>query len=407
MRVQGLWLLVSCALASACSAYDEGLLQATGRVVAPSFAGQSGSGGRGGAGGSSGAGGRSGTGGAAGGIGSGMAGASGRAGAGGAGPIAAGCGDGRVAQSERCDIEIREGMPGSCPTECPMLADCVPQMLTGSRCSAECVRLEPVCSDEDGCCAPGCNSESDRDCSPSCGDGVVQPDEDETCEPDAEGDDACATQADCDAEDSDPCTIDRLVGAADTCNADCTHEPIMALTAGDECCLPDSNANEDADCDPECGNGVRERNEECDGGDGCDGNCRSTLTAAQQACIDEFATGSDDECTICACTVCTMRVTDCFGSGNATRDMGCTRVTECAREEDCSGDVCYCGSARDIIACGLFADGPCKDVIEDVGGTTNPLDIQDMGNDPNTALGRAKRLGQCTLQQNCDDACTR
>jgi hypothetical protein len=38
-----------------------------------------------------------------------------------------------------------------------------------------------ACEDSDGCCPLGCNAYSDADCSPDCGNGVIE--EGETCDP--------------------------------------------------------------------------------------------------------------------------------------------------------------------------------------------------------------------------------
>ena len=99
-----------------------------------------------------------------------------------------GCGDGEVSLSEKCDVAIEAGRAGACPSECPPLVDCVARMLNGSNCQAECVVLAQLCRSGDGCCPSRCDSGSDGDCSERCGDGIVQEDEGETCEPEPDAD---------------------------------------------------------------------------------------------------------------------------------------------------------------------------------------------------------------------------
>ena len=311
------------------------------------------------------------------------------------------CGDGNVSAGETCDTALDPSEPGACPTECPTLGNCIPRALEGTKCQVECVELEPVCTDDDGCCAPGCNNATDDDCSAKCGDGVVQASEHETCEP---GHTPCPTQADCEAEDDDPCTIDRLVGEAENCNAACTHDLINALTSGDQCCLPDSNANTDTDCKPRCGNDVLEEGESCDGGDGCSDDCMLMRTPEQEACIAEASSSGEAACAICTCTVCTAQMKACRDSGNDARDALCTDVAECANEKSCAGDVCYCGDVDTGTCLLLGGNGPCKGEVEDAARSTDPFQVETERAKPDTALGRARALGDCTVR-NCSDAC--
>src|SRR5207244_13429815 len=119
---------------------------------------------------------------------------------------------------EKCDIGIPEGTPGACPKECPELAKCNPRKLNNSGCQAECVVLQLVCMSGDDCCPGNCTDKNDSDCSSSCGDGVVQSDKGETCEPESKT--PCKT-SDADCDDGDPCTTDKLIGSAKNCNALC------------------------------------------------------------------------------------------------------------------------------------------------------------------------------------------
>jgi cysteine-rich repeat protein len=86
----------------------------------------------------------------------------------------AGCGDGVVTPPETCDTAIAN--------DCPVQADCVDGdsctqdiLLSGGTCLAEC--SNPVISaiaNGDGCCPAGANANNDDDCTPVCGNNVVE-----------------------------------------------------------------------------------------------------------------------------------------------------------------------------------------------------------------------------------------
>ena len=382
--------------AIACSVYDPSLVQPQQR--APTWtAGQSaaGSGGRDGASGA-----------ATGGIGEGAAGSAGDAGTAGAmvdpgGPLEPGvlCGDGRVDSSEKCDTGIASGVPGACPTECEAPGACQRVMLAGSGCQSECRVLTLGCIAGDRCCPAACDAAEDLDCSGMCGDGIVQADLLETCEPGSQSK-PCPSLADC--EDDEPCTRDAISGSAEHCNAACTHTPITTPQAGDACCPSGANATTDSDCTPRCGNGVREGTEACDLSTGCDANCNLTLNDAQIQCLDRLA---ETACERCECMRCSAEMTACMASGDATRDAACTAVEACAVAKNCAGSACYCGDAQAAFDCALRANGPCKDVVEAAAGTTSPSRIDAQGKDSNTALGRAQNLGTCRRAQ-CSAECS-
>ncbi|MBA2664327.1 MAG: hypothetical protein H0U74_18700 [Bradymonadaceae bacterium] len=148
------------------------------------------------------------------------------------------CGDGVLDGSEHCDWAIEDG-PGACPTSCAPINACTGSKLVGSaaNCTARCV-ADPVivCRDNDGCCAPGCNANGDNDCSPICGNGVIEAGE--LC------DGNCPTS--CTANSG--CTKHTLTGSAANCDAKCTTTTVTTCTNNDSCC-PNSctNAN-DNDC---------------------------------------------------------------------------------------------------------------------------------------------------------------
>jgi hypothetical protein len=324
------------------------------------------------------------------------------------------CGNGVLDDGELCDMSIAEGKPGACPTKCEDAAHCVPRGVSGTGCQAQCVVLTPTCMGGDGCCSGNCTMDNDSDCSPSCGDGVVQTSKGETCDPGKdEEDDAgmmstaksvpCKTQADCD--DHDACTTDLLTGSEQNCNTDCApHKPITDAINGDGCCPkdnPDVNANNDTDCKPICGNSVHEGDEECDGTDGCTTDCKLKNTPEQMQCLSKFVR-NNDACETCLCLNCTQEVLDCRDSGTASRDTQCSTVIECASDKNCAGPVCLCGSYYDpnnVYACLAGQDGPCKDEVRTAAGSTDPIAIETQRQDNTTAVGRAQIVSDCGLKQ--------
>ena len=315
-------------------------------------------------------------------------------------PAVNNCGNGKLDAGERCDTAIAAGKPGSCPTSCTLTDPCQTVTLQGSGCAAECKFTPRACVDADKCCPAGCSQQNDDDCAPTCGDSILQSDRGETCDngPNAPASARCPTEADC--EDGDSCTVGTLEGSAATCNAVCKQIPITARHGDDGCCPAGANALVDDDCQPACGNGVKEGSEACDGSTGCDTGCRLTLSSSQIQCMDELA---DNACEQCECQHCSAQMLRCGDSGNTKRDAACTAVEDCATKYDCSGEDCYCGLSN-ILFCTVVATGPCRSVIERAADTFNAYVIQADYLDDNTALGRAKELGECR-RKNCSKVC--
>ncbi len=91
------------------------------------------------------------------------------------------------------------------------------------------------------------------------------------CGPDLKSEDVCrASTGSCDPAES--CDGSGNDCPADVVTTDCGGDTV------DGCCAYGCNANDDADCEPICGNGVSEDGEECDDGnnnetDSCTAQC--------------------------------------------------------------------------------------------------------------------------------------
>ena len=215
------------------------------------------------------------------------------------------CGDGVVDPGELCD--------GDCPSSCDDKNPCTVDLMKGNaaRCSVLCSHESILETNAgDGCCPVGATAQADSDCSPTCGDGTTNGNE--LCDGD------CPTTCD----DGDPCTADRLSGAAAKCNVACSHQTITASKSGDACCPAGANARTDADCSAVCGNGVREGDELCDGTD-CPSDCDDG-----DPCTADKLTGSADSCTATCSSqpVTAMKSGDgcCPAGANARSDADCS-----------------------------------------------------------------------------------
>jgi hypothetical protein len=309
------------------------------------------------------------------------------------------CGDGLVSGTELCDTDIEPGEPGACPAACPPLSACVMRALNGSGCQAECVVLQAQCEDADGCCPGNCTPDNDDDCSSKCGDGVVQENEGETCEPAPSGDagDDPVCPEDCD--DDDACTMDVTDGSAANCNIKCERVEITALANGDGCCPNGASMLTDGDCMPVCGNNVRERGEDCDSATGCNEACDLDYTDDQRHCLDTYAV-TNQACALCMCTSCTETKLDCNDDSDEERGELCADLQVCVRQSHCFDTSCYC---QNVLAC-IPPDGPCVPEVEAAAETTNVFDIDGRKMNTNYAIGRSYALDSC-IMQNCASAC--
>jgi hypothetical protein len=312
------------------------------------------------------------------------------------------CGDGQVTGTELCDTGIAAGNPGACPSECISNLLCFVSTLRGSGCYTVCMLEEVACKDGDACCPATCSPSTDSDCSVSCGDGIVQIDRGEICEPSSaigqnSGTVACPTSC---PDDGNACTKESVVGSETNCNAHCTSTLIGSLIPGDGCCPYGANANQDTDCTSVCGNGIVEAGEQCDGEANCDSYCKTLQGSNSRTCPEKFS--ETRECSSCLCGSCASEIEHCFGSGDSKRDADCAAVVLCGLANDCVGSACYCGNAGVSIlgSClTIFADGPCKSEIEKAAGTTDMVNIFSQRGDLNTAVGRATAFTDCHISQ--------
>jgi hypothetical protein len=255
------------------------------------------------------------------------------------------CGNGIVENDETCDPVA------TCPTRdsCAGSNACLRATIVGDAesCNAACaMQTIEQCVAGDGCCPSNCSSSTDNDCSPSCGDGVVDATAGELCEP-RDSTHPCPTACD----DGNACTQDFLTGAAANCNATCTSVPIVWALSGDGCCPAGANANMDADCQPLCGNRIVEPNERCDGRCPTLADCDDGIPCTR----DEVAgTGCDRHCVHTAIASRTNNDGCCPAGASANNDNDCLPSCgngEVERGETCDGNCVQASGCNDNVAC--------------------------------------------------------
>jgi hypothetical protein len=242
----------------------------------------------------------------------------------------ASCGNGVVEAGESCDTAIPVGKAGACPQSCDDKIACTVDTVVGSGCNVACSNA-PISScsglKQDGCCPTGCNSGSDVDCPASCGNGVL--DKGETCDTKipAGQQGACPTAKSCD--DSNACTLDKLVGSG--CTVACSNAPISSCSgkAKDGCCPAGCNANSDADCSATCGNGVVELGETCDTKipAGQQGACPLSCDDGAACTLDKLVgSGCNVSCSNTPISACGGKAKDgcCPAGCNANSDADCS-----------------------------------------------------------------------------------
>lgn len=218
----------------------------------------------------------------------------------------------------------------------------------------------------------GCSTSASVDvtCSPGfCGDGFVDVDSGEHCDP-----------------------PDHHL-----CDPQCQIYPLVcgdgAVQAGEDCDPPDGvTCNQD--CKKIfCGNGLLEQGEQCDPPDGntCDRNCQSVAV--------------DDPCSKCLVDNCSLGLWWCGMTEPACGQVrACSLRNGCATNADPLGVSCYCGSL-DQETCFDTTDasvpqGACRDVLAAAAGVTSPKEIAEPLSDRSTALGAGIFEAYC-IQKEC------
>lgn len=168
---------------------------------------------------------------------------------------------------------------------------------------------------------------------PVCGNGVVE--EGELC--DAE------CPVDCEPRH---CQVSAMSGSSATCDVACAWSPISECVDADGCCPAGCTSEDDSDCASECGNGVVEV------GETCDGDCPVTCDDAN-ACTVNRRVGTDETCT----TECIIesRILTCVNDDGCC-PTGCTA----SNDSDCNA-VCDNG----MIEPGETCDGNCPTSCDD------------------------------------------
>lgn len=322
-----------------------------------------------------------------------------QAGISGGGAFVAICGNAVIEVGETCDP------PESCPTEssCVPGNTCLRSMLQGdpSACTSTCQTVEVlVCEAGDGCCAKGCSSATDGDCSQACGDGMVGAGE--TCEASSQMQ-PCPTSCD----DGAVCTLDMLTGDIATCNLACASIPITAPAPGDGCCPPGATANMDSDCTAVCGNRAVEAGEDCDGN--CDAMCNDQMACTADSAVDCRCMHQNLTANPSARDGCCPDGADANADGDCSATCGNNSVEvneecdgDCARKCDdgiaCTKDgsaMCRCTHER-LVANLNAKDGCCPDKAN---ANTDSDCRADCGNDLIEAGEECD--GNCA--QHCDD----
>ena len=144
-----------------------------------------------------------------------------------------------------CGNEVREtgetcDPPSACPTACPMIGCQLRELVNPGTCRAACqaVGTQTACVSNDGCCPAACHANNDSDCSPRCGNAVVE--KGERCDPAA---DCTRRQMAC---KGDANTVRAGMGDPGDCTFTCVDSPRACGPADGFC--PASCSPTDPDC---------------------------------------------------------------------------------------------------------------------------------------------------------------
>jgi len=250
------------------------------------------------------------------------------------------CGNGKLDPGETCDTKIEAGAPGACPpADCNDGLACTADVAIGSMCTLECQHTEiRAFASGDGCCPADGTVETDRDCSATCRNGIIEAGE--TCDLTiARGQaGACPTAADC--QDKNACSSDLLL-SANTCSARCVNREVRTRVAGDGCCPAGASHASDSDCPVVCGNGELEESEKCDTGlsprstGACPMGCDDGKACTADVLVGN---GCNAECKSTPITALVNGDGCCLPGANAFVDSDCPKV--CGNGIVESGEQC-------------------------------------------------------------------
>lgn len=274
------------------------------------------------------------------------------------------CDDGPMS-SKPCDDEGLCTSPDACvrATFVPGAGD--------EYCHATCELTEVTeCAGGDGCCPSGCTAVQDEDCSDACGNGVLETDKGEKCDPGIEAGTQGACPSECPPGD-DPCRPSRLSGSAQRCTASCEPAPITTCDndVSDGCCNAEEggcNANNDVDCEAVCGNLVREEGETCDQidcdqidcddrdpctidspvGEPCKTVCEQTpieVNEDDDGCCLKGATFDEDNDCATVCGDGKVQGTEFCDDGRGSPQPCPQRVSDCKERTSCTTEVTIVG----------------------------------------------------------------
>lgn len=328
------------------------------------------------------------------------------------------CGNGVPEDPETCDTRYRDGCPET-KEDCPDDTGCVTYEVVGdpASCSSSCEvtrNTTPSGDVMDGCCPPGATLSIDSDCTPVCGNGVV--DVGETCDSPA----SCAALPAC--ESNDACTRAVVTGGEDSCDLACDYQDVTECSSEEDgCCPAGCDGSSDVDCPPVelCGNGVidLENNEHCDG-DSCPTaeDCATMVGSCERGRLVGDASKCTARCAIDPITTC-----DLENGADGCCPEGCNSKTDLDCEPVCGNDVIEDGELCDP-SCPENCDNgnPCTEY--DLKGTGCNLEcvlVEEKGAEDGdgccpAGLGNAEDSdcagavcgnGYRELTEKCDDGC--
>lgn len=177
-----------------------------------------------------------------------------------------------------------------------------------------------------------------------CGNGTLDPNE--FCDPlILEGEGSCPIECQ-DVE----CASVSLAGDPTACTSRCEVEP-FACTDGDGCCPGGCDNSNDAECTNQCGNGMIE------GGELCDGDC-PTSCGDGDTCTRDVLSGDASTCN----AQCSYPTISSCTNDDGCCPPGCTAQTDndcaCNPTTSCAAQGAECGSIFD--GCQMVGCGGCS-----------------------------------------------